>query len=43
MEETITVPKKEYYKLKRNDLYKKLLKFEQNIKKKVFTRKELGF
>ena len=51
MEETITIPKEKYLKLKeenkilrRTDLYRRLLEFEQNIKTgKIFTRKDLGF
>ena len=51
MAETITIPKEEYLKLKeenkmlrRTDLYRRLLEFEQNIRAgKIFTRKDLGF
>lgn len=51
MTETITIPKEEYLKLKeenqmlrRTDLYRRLLEFEQHIKAgKIFTRKDLGF
>lgn len=48
--ETITIPKEEYAQMKtelrmlRNtELYKRLLEFENNIKKKKYTRKDLGF
>ncbi len=51
MTETITIPKEEYLRLKkennmlrRTDLYRRLLEFEQNIKEgKTFTRQDLGF
>ena len=48
--ETVTISKIEYKKMKteiitlRNSkLYKRLLEFEQNIKTKKYTRKDLGF
>ncbi|HLC36231.1 MAG TPA: hypothetical protein VJK05_01315 [archaeon] len=50
MQETITIPKKEYKKMKeeisilRNSkLYKRLLEFHKNIKENEYTRKDLGF
>lgn len=50
MTETVSIPKHEYLRLKREnrmlrntDLYKRLLEFEQNIKSGKFTREDLGF
>ena len=51
MAELITIPRYQYIKLvnenrmlKKTELYKRLLEFEQNIQAgKVFTRKDLGF
>ncbi len=48
--ETITIPKAEYLRMKseiktlrNSDLYKKVLKSKKEIKKKIYTRKDLGF
>ncbi|MFW6286185.1 MAG: hypothetical protein ACOC16_03620 [Nanoarchaeota archaeon] len=48
--ETVTIPKAEYEKLiienktlKNTKLYRRLLEFENNISKKKYTRKDLGF
>jgi len=48
--ETITIPKEEFELMKQEiktlratSLYKRLLQFEQNIKTKKYTRKDLGF
>lgn len=48
--DTITIPKEEYEQLikenkvlRDSDLYKRLLEFEDNIKKKKYTREDLGF
>ena len=48
--ETVTIPKSKYDQmvaeletLRRTDLYKRLLQFIQNIQKKKFTRRDLGF
>ena len=51
MAETITIPKMEYLRLRKEadtlrntHLYRRLLEFECNIKTgKTFTRKDLGF
>ena len=51
MQETITIPKDEFEKMKieletlrKSTLYKRLLEFEKNIAEgKKFTRKDLGF
>lgn len=47
---TVTIQKEEHESMKseiqtlrRTDLYKRLLQFKQNIKKKMFTRDDLGF
>ena len=48
--ETVTIPREEYEVMKQEiktlratALYKRLLSFEQNIKTKKYTRKDLGF
>ena len=48
--DTITIPKSEYLQmkseieaLKNSSLYKKILKSKEELKKKVYTRKDLGF
>jgi len=48
--ETITIPRAQYEKMKEeirilrsSKLYKRLLEFEDNIQKKKYSRKELGF
>lgn len=51
MTETICIPKHEYIKmreeleyLRKTELYRRLLQFEENIKAgRIFTRKDLGF
>lgn len=50
MSETVTIPREEYVKMKHEletlrctKLYKRLLEFEGNIKKKEYTRQDLGF
>jgi hypothetical protein len=48
--ENVTIPKSEYLKMKseiktlrNSDLYKKVLKSKYELKKKAYTRKNLGF
>ncbi|MBS3156234.1 hypothetical protein J4413_03310 [Candidatus Woesearchaeota archaeon] len=48
--ETITIPKVQFERMKEQielfsniKIYKRLLQFEQNISKKKYTRKDLGF
>jgi PHD/YefM family antitoxin component YafN of YafNO toxin-antitoxin module len=48
--ENVIIPKSEYLKMKReiktlrnSDLYKKIIKSKEELKKKVYTRKDLGF
>jgi len=48
--ETVTIPKTQYLKMKseiktlrNSDLYKKVLKSKEELKQKVYTRKDLGF
>ncbi|MFQ5976048.1 MAG: hypothetical protein ACE5J5_07025 [Candidatus Hydrothermarchaeales archaeon] len=51
MDDVVTIPKKEYLEMKneiktlrKTNLYKRLLEFEENISKgKAYTRKDLGF
>jgi len=51
MSEVVTIPKTEYIEMKKEietlrktNLYKRLLEFEENIKKgRSYTRKDLGF
>lgn len=46
----VTIPKEKYLEMKREikilrntKLYQQLLEFEENIKKRKYTRKDLGF
>jgi hypothetical protein len=48
--DNITIPKSEFEQMKKklevlrdSKVYKRLLKFEQNISKKKYSRKDLGF
>lgn len=48
--ETVTIPKSEYLQMKseietlrNSDLYQKILKSKKELKKKVYTRTDLGF
>ncbi|MBS3156238.1 hypothetical protein J4413_03330 [Candidatus Woesearchaeota archaeon] len=48
--ETVTIPKVQFDRMKgqielfsNTKLYQRLLQFEQNISKKKYTRKDLGF
>jgi len=48
--ETVTIPKVQFDRMKEQielfsntKLYQRLLQFEQNISKKKYTRKDLGF
>ena len=48
--ETVTIPKEEFENMQKeikllrdSKLYQRLLEFEQNISKKKYTRKDLGF
>ena len=48
--ETVTLSKEEFNQmkqelntLKETEIYKRLLEFEENIKQKKFSRKDLGF
>ncbi len=51
MDDVITIPKTEYLEMKneivtlrKTNLYKRLLEFEENISKgRTYTRKDLGF
>ena len=48
--ETITIPKSEYEQMKlelktlrNSELYKKILKSKEELKEKVYSRKDIGF
>ncbi len=48
--DSVTIPKSEYLKMKSeiktlrdSELYKKILKSKEELKKKAYTRKDLGF